>query len=130
MSDWLSAGGLQHKRDDGLQRRHSFARMIASKTRGVYREPHIHGQSREIQKKTCSDVIGCYGYDVNTATDAASASVEQQCKNADKLLGWAVHTHTRARARACACAHPFNGPSSGTTRVSRYHNGKTKSGFY
>jgi len=123
MSDWLSAGGLQHKRDNGLQRRHSFARMIASKTRGVYREPHVQGQSRGIQMKTCSDVIGCYGYDVNTATDAASASVEQQCKNADKLLGWAVDTRTHARTL-------FNGPSSGTTRVSQYHNGKTKSGFY
>jgi len=74
--------------------------MIASKTRGVYREPHVHRQSRGIQMKTCSDVIGCYGYDVNTATDAASASVEQQCKNADKLLGWAVDTHARTLARA------------------------------
>ena len=31
------------------------------------------------------------------------------------------HTHT---------THPFNGPLSRTTRVSRYQKGKTKSGFY
>jgi len=32
----------------------------------------------------------------------------------------AIHTHT----------HPFNGPLSGTTRVSRYQKGKNQSGFY
>jgi len=31
-----------------------------------------------------------------------------------------IHTHT----------HPFNGPLSGTTRVSRYQKGKNQSGFY
>jgi len=51
------------------------------------------------------DVIGCYGYDVNTVTDAASASVEQQCKNADKLLGWAVDTHTHTHARTHEHTH-------------------------
>ena len=29
-----------------------------------------------------------------------------------------------------AHTHPFNGPLSGTTRVSRYQKGKTQSGFY
>jgi len=33
------------------------------------------------------------------------------------------HTHTRAHT------HPFNGPLSGTTRVSRYQNGKTNLDF-
>jgi len=32
------------------------------------------------------------------------------------------HTHTHT--------HPFNGPLSGTTRVSRYQKGKNQSGFY
>ena len=37
------------------------------------------------------------------------------------LVGWQEghHTHT----------HPFNGPFSGTTRVSRYHKGKTRKGI-
>jgi len=35
-------------------------------------------------------------------------------------VGSTTHTHT----------HPFNGPFSGTTQVSRYQKGKTKSGFY
>ena len=33
-----------------------------------------------------------------------------------------MHTHTHT--------HPFNGPFSGTTRVSRYQKGKNQSGFY
>ena len=33
-----------------------------------------------------------------------------------------IHTHTNT--------HPFNGPFSGTTRVSQYQKGKNQSGFY
>ena len=35
------------------------------------------------------------------------------------LCGQALYTHT----------HPFNGPSSGTSRVSRYQKGKTNLDF-
>ena len=38
-----------------------------------------------------------------------------------------THTHTRARTRTHT--HTFNGPLSGTTRVSRYQKGKTNLGF-
>ena len=37
----------------------------------------------------------------------------------------ALHTHTHARMHA----HTFNGPLSGTTRVSQYQKGKTKLDF-
>ena len=37
-----------------------------------------------------------------------------------KLKGTLPYTHT----------HTFNGPLSGTTRVSRYQKGKNQSGFY
>ena len=38
-----------------------------------------------------------------------------------------MHTHTHTRAHAHT--HQFNGPFSGTTRVSRYQNGKTNLDF-
>ena len=37
---------------------------------------------------------------------------------ADRYTGLSVHTHTRTHT------HTFNGPFSGTTRVSRYQKGK------
>jgi len=37
-------------------------------------------------------------------------------------LDIATHTHTHT--------HTFNGPFSGTTRVSQYQKGKNQSGFY
>jgi len=49
----------------------------------------------------------------------------------DIILDYATHTHThtRARARTRAHAHVFNGPLSGTIRVSRYPKGKTNLDF-
>jgi len=49
---------------------------------------------------------------VNPAGDAGDTSPP------NILVGG--HTHT----------HPFNGPLSGTTQVSRYQKGKNQSGFY
>jgi len=40
-----------------------------------------------------------------------------------------THTHTHARTHAHTHTHPFNGPVSGTTRVSRYQKGKTNLDF-
>jgi len=45
--------------------------------------------------------------------------LSKQITNCETLSTLRTHTHTR----------PFNGPLSGTTRVSRYHNGKTNLDF-
>ena len=57
---------------------------------------------------------------------------DQQCYHAhmhwDSTAAARTHTHTRARAHARAHTHThthtFNGPMSGTTRVSAYQKGK------
>jgi len=41
---------------------------------------------------------------------------------------WYLHTHTHTHTHAHT--YPFNGPFSGTTRVSQYQKGKNQSGFY
>ena len=40
-----------------------------------------------------------------------------------------THTHVGLRTHARTHAYPFNGPFSGTTRVSRYQEGKTNLDF-
>jgi len=40
-----------------------------------------------------------------------------------------THTHTRTRTRTHTHTHTFNGPFSGTTRVSQYQKGKTYLNF-
>ena len=47
-------------------------------------------------------------------------STHTQCRCAVSLISNWTHTHT----------HPFNGPLSGTTWVSRYQKGKNQSRFY
>ena len=49
-----------------------------------------------------------------------SANISETVQHRDIVTHAHAHTHT----------HPFNGPFSGTTRVSRYQKGKTLSGFY
>ena len=50
-------------------------------------------------------------------------SVSQTATRPTSLTHTHTHTHTHTRA------HPFNGPLSGTTRVSRYQIGKTDLDF-
>jgi len=66
------------------------------------------------------------GYSIMQSTQSvrtAESNLQQygQCMTKDRLKTWyyAYCTHT----------HPFNGPLSGTTRVSRYHRGKTNVDF-
>ena len=40
-----------------------------------------------------------------------------------------AHTHTHTHTRTHTHTHPFNGPLSGSTRVSRYQKGKTNLDF-
>jgi len=43
---------------------------------------------------------------------------------------WSEFLHKNAVFCTCAYIHPFNGPFSRTTWVSRYQKGKNQSGFY
>ena len=40
-----------------------------------------------------------------------------------------THRHAHTHTQACTHTHMFNGPFSGTTRVSRYQKGKTNLDF-
>jgi len=52
-------------------------------------------------------------------TDGHTATMLQACYNIHFTSDVTTHTHT----------HPFNGPFSGTTQVSRYQKGKTNLDF-
>ena len=46
------------------------------------------------------------------------------------VYGGAIEKHLLIYDVHMCHTHPFNGPLSGTTRVSRYQKGKNQSGFY
>jgi len=92
----------------------------------------------DVTKYTGCDVTGDAGSDVigggrrgsvSACSGGGSRSTEHRDSRFATTLPFpepqmsfvAVHTHTHT--------HPFNGPLSGTTRVSRYQKGKTNLGF-
>jgi len=71
--------------------------------------------------------VSCYGKIQIGFTVMVPAHPGSPGKRAVKRVRACVRA--RARARTHARTHAFNGPFSGTTRVSRYHNGKTNLDF-
>ena len=66
----------------------------------------------------------------NTSTEHLSFLVKTRCINPLLERNAAIihaYTSTLSRNHAYTHTHPFNGPFSGTTRVSRYQKGKTNS---
>jgi len=59
------------------------------------------------------------GVSMRLFTSAALANQAGSCRHLQRL----PHTHARTHT------HPFNGPLSGTTRVSQYQKGKTSLDF-
>jgi len=74
-SDWLSGGALQYKSDNRLQRDHSLVHLQTNHSdyAQYITSPHPRVTPWNIDAMVC-DVIGCYGYDANTAAAAAQAA--------------------------------------------------------
>jgi len=73
MSDWLSAGGLQCKSAMwSVVIRSPASKRITHIMRSISRAPHPRVMQWNVDDMLC-DVIGCYGYNVNSAAAAAQA---------------------------------------------------------
>ena len=57
------------------------------------------------------------------------ASGDGPTQNHTAAMTYGIHLHLYCAHRSHAHTHPFNGPLSGTTRVSRYEKGKTSLDF-
>ena len=62
-------------------------------------------------------------------TSETPIMTQWRCHDSEKLLRHG-NIETTNCTRSHTYTHPFNGPLSGTTRVSQYHKGKNQSGFY
>ena len=97
--------------------------MLARVTAGSIRDLSIR---RRAASQYCGRALSCFSFftlkslhfrlSSSTWTDSTDSSTQ----NTEGLSNY-KHTHTHT--------HPFNGPLSGTTRVSRYQKGKTDLDF-